>query len=55
MSVIPVLIVIYIELTSPGFFGILYTTIGGRLLMTVCLGIYLMSCQLAKNFLEIGI
>lgn len=55
MSVIPVLIVIYIELTSPGFFGILYTTVGGRILMTICLGIYLMSCQLAKNFLEIGI
>lgn len=55
MSAIPVLIVIYIELTSPGFFAILYTTMGGRLLMTVCLGIYLVSCQMAKSFLEIEI
>lgn len=55
MSVIPVLIVVYIELTSPGFFGILYTTMGGRILMTVCLGVYLVSCRMAESFLEIEI
>ena len=51
----PILIVVYIELTSPGFFEILYSTMGGRILMTICLGIYLVSCQLAKSFLEIEI
>ena len=55
MSAIPILIVVYIELTSPGFFKILYSTMGGRILMTICLGIYLVSCQLAKSFLEIEI
>ena len=55
MSAIPVLIVIYIEMTSPGFFSILYTTLGGRLLMTVCLMVYLISCQTAKRFLEIKV
>ena len=55
MSAIPILIVVYIELTSPGFFEILYSTMGGRILMTICLGIYLVSCQLAKSFLEIEI
>ena len=55
MSGIPVLIVIYIELTSPGFFGILYTTLIGRMLMTVCLAVYLASCWLADYFLEIEI
>lgn len=55
MSGIPVLIVIYIELTSPGFFRILYTTLGGRLLMTICLAVYLMSCWLADYFLEIEV
>ena len=55
MSAIPILIVVYIELTSPGFFENLYSTMGGRILMTICLGIYLVSCQLAKSFLEIEI
>ena len=55
MSGIPVLIVIYIELTSPGFFGILYTTLVGRMLMTVCLAVYLASCWLADYFLEIEV
>ena len=55
MSGIPVLIVIYIELTSPGFFGILYTTLVGRMLMTVCLAVYLASCWLADHFLEIEV
>lgn len=55
MSGIPVLIVIYIELTSPGFFGILYTTLIGRMLMTVCLAVYLASCWLADHFLEIEV
>ena len=55
MSGIPVLIVIYIELTSPGFFGILYTTLIGRMLMTVCLAVYLASCGLADYFLEIEV
>ena len=55
MSGIPVLIVIYIELTSPGFFGILYTTLVGRMLMTVCLVVYLASCWLADYFLEIEV
>ena len=55
MSGIPVLIVIYIELTSPGFFGILYTTLVGRMLMTVCLVVYLASCWLADHFLEIEV
>ena len=55
MSGIPVLIVIYIELTSPGFFGILYTTLIGRMLMTVCLAVYLASCWLADYFLEIEV
>ena len=55
MSVIPMMIVIYIEMTSPGFFRILYTTLGGRVLMTGCLVVYLVSCQAAKRFLEIEV
>ena len=53
MSGIPVLIVIYIEPTSPGSLGFLYTTPIGRMLMTVCLCSHLASCWLADYFLEI--
>lgn len=55
MSAIPILIVFYMEITSPGFFQILYTTVIGRIIMTVCLGVYLFSCISAKRILEIEV
>ena len=55
MSAIPVLIVLYIEFTSPGFFEVLYKTAAGRVIMTVCLVVYLGACRLAERFLEISI
>lgn len=55
MSAIPVLITFYIELTSPGFFSLLYETAAGRMVMTVCLGIYLGACSLSRKILEIRI
>ena len=53
MSGIPILIVFYIEFTSPGFFDVLYESVPGRLLMTVCLFVYFISCITAKRILEI--
>lgn len=55
MSGIPILIVFYIELTSPGFFDVLYATFAGRIIMTACLGIYLGACKLAALILEISV
>lgn len=55
MSVVPIGIVLYLELTSPGFFDVLYTSMAGRVLMTVCLGVYLSSLYLAKKMLEIAV
>lgn len=55
MRTIPILIVFYMELTSPGFFEILYTTNLGRVIMTGCLGVYLASCAAAKRILEIEV
>ena len=40
MSLVPVLIVLYIDLTSPGFFDIMYRTMAGRLVMSGCLAVY---------------
>lgn len=55
MSAIPIFIVCYLELTSPGFFDVLYTTVAGRGIMTGCLTVYLGACWLAKKMLEISV
>lgn len=55
MSAIPVLIVLYLDLTSPGFFDVLYTTTIGRIIMTGCLMVYVGSIGLAGKLLEISV
>ena len=55
MSAIPVLIVFYMEFTSPGFFDILYTTMAGRIIMTACFFIYLGAFLMARTFMEISV
>ncbi len=53
MNLMPVLMVIYIDSTSQGFFDVMYTTVMGRAVMTVCLCVYLFSCWLAGRILDI--
>ncbi len=55
MNVMPILMIIYIDSTSPGFFDVMYTTTAGRLIMTVCLAVYLLACWLAKRILNISV
>lgn len=55
MSLVPFLIMFYIDLTSPGFFGELYGNMLGVLVMTVCLGIYLLSRYLAERIMRIQV
>lgn len=55
MSAVPILIVCYMELTSPGFFDVLYTTAAGRMIMTGCLIIYVMSFIAAVKILDIQV
>lgn len=52
MNLMPYLIVLYVDLTSPGFFAPMYETLAGRLVMTVCLMVYLMSCVLSRRILQ---
>ena len=40
MNGIPFAIILYIDVTSPGFFHMMYTTWAGRAVMTVCLFLY---------------
>lgn len=55
MNLLPILIVIYIDLTSPGFFDIMYTTGLGRLLMTICLAVYALAYWLSGRILDIEV
>lgn len=53
MNLMPCLIVLYVEITSPGFFSPMYETAAGRLVMTVCLVVYLVSWRLSVRILTI--
>lgn len=55
MRMIPMFIIFYMDLTSPGFFRILYETMAGRMIMTICLLVYLGACRMAEWCLEICI
>lgn len=55
MNGIPFLIVFYIDVTSPGFFEVMYGTWMGRAVMTVCLAAYIGALALAKRILEIEV
>lgn len=53
MSVVPIAIVFYLELTSQGFFDVLYETVIGRVIMTACLSAYLGSIAWGRKILDI--
>lgn len=55
MNLMPLLIIVYIDGTSPGFFDVMYSTMMGQIVMTACLGVYLLSCYLSKKILDISI
>ena len=55
MNLVPIFIVIYIDVTSPGFFDPLYTGVVGRVIMTACLFVYLLAIYLSGRILSIEI
>lgn len=55
MNIIPFVIIIYMNLSSPDFFSALYTTSIGRVTMTVCLAIYCFSVYLAFHIMDIEV
>ena len=55
MNVIPVGIILYIDLSSPGFFDTLYTTLMGRIVMTGCLAVYVIAILISKKVLNIEV
>lgn len=55
MNLIPFGIIAYVDITSPGFFQVLYTTEAGRILMTICLAVYVTAIWISGKILSIEI
>ena len=53
MNMVPLMLVIYIDFSNPGFFTVMYTTPVGRAVMTGCLVVYLLSIALSWKILNI--
>lgn len=55
MSLMPAGIILYLQLTSPGFLEILYGSVFGVCAMTGCLGIYILSYWLGRKIVDIEV
>lgn len=55
MECIPFIIIFYIEITSKGFFDVLYKSILGKVIMTACLAVYVIAFVIAERIVEIEI
>lgn len=52
MSVIPLVMIAYIKFSSPGFLDIMYQTVMGRIVMTLCLLAYLLAFLWSERVAE---
>lgn len=55
MNCIPFVIIFYIDITSKGFFDVLYNNILGRIVMSICLLIYIVGVFWAERITDINI
>lgn len=55
MSLVPFGIVLYVSVTSAGYFDVLYTTLAGRAVMTLCLGLYITAYVSGRKITEIQV
>lgn len=55
MNVVPFFIIFYINLTSRGFFDVLYHNPVGILIMTVCLAVYLAAYKISEKIVAIEV
>lgn len=55
MDAVPFAIILYIRLTSPGFFDILYHNTTGALIMTICLVLYGAAVWLSEKIMDIKV
>lgn len=55
MSLIPLGIILYLEMTSPEFLGVLYKNPVGISVMTICLAVYLAACRWGERLVDIEV
>lgn len=55
MSLMPAGIILYLQVTSPGFLGVLYGNPFGICAMSICLGIYAAAYWLGKRIIDIEV
>lgn len=55
MTVIPMLLILYVNVTSPGFLDVMYYTVMGRVVMTVCLVCYVGAYIWSEKIVDIKV
>ena len=55
MSLVPLGILLYLKLTSPDYMAVYYTTVAGKVMMTGCLVLYLLSWFWGRRITAINV
>ncbi len=55
MNVVPFFILLYLDMTSPGFFQVLYHNISGIVIMSICLILYLLAYTMSVKMLAVEV
>lgn len=55
MNIIPFFILLYLEITSPGYFQTLYHNPAGVVIMSICLAVYLLAFGLSVKMLSVAV
>lgn len=55
LSTIPFVIIFYVDMTSNGYFDVLYQEVAGKILMTVCLFVYAAALHVSRKIIEIEV
>lgn len=55
MTIIPLFLIVYVNISSAGFLDVMYDTLMGRVVMTVCLGAYVAAYFWSEKIMTIDI
>lgn len=55
MSIVPAVIILYMQISFPGFLDILYGSVFGGIVMSVCLAVYMMAWYIGRKIVEIEV
>ena len=55
MNLVPLFMILYVDFSSPGFFRVMYETLLGHLVMTLCLATYLFALYLSQRISSISL